>query len=178
MSEARKNRTAKVYIDGANIFYAQKKLGWSLDWKKVSATLRTEWNVIEFRYYTGVKGNDEGMTSFLRYLDHLGFTVVTKPLKIIKIDTAHPLYQQKKYTEIYKSNFDVEMTTDMLLERGTVDDILLFSGDSDFAYAVKKLRDVGKRIFVYSSRRTLSWELKLGASRYSFLENHEKDWRK
>lgn len=25
----------KIYIDGANIFYTQKKLGWSIDWKKI-----------------------------------------------------------------------------------------------------------------------------------------------
>lgn len=24
---------AKVYIDGANMFYTQKKLGWFIDWK-------------------------------------------------------------------------------------------------------------------------------------------------
>ncbi len=25
----------KVYIDGANMFYAQKHLGWNLDWGKI-----------------------------------------------------------------------------------------------------------------------------------------------
>ena len=25
---------SKVYIDGANMFYTQKKLGWFIDWKK------------------------------------------------------------------------------------------------------------------------------------------------
>ena len=25
----------KVYIDGANMFYTQKKLGWFVDWKKM-----------------------------------------------------------------------------------------------------------------------------------------------
>ena len=25
----------KVYVDGANMFYAQKKLGWSFDWVKI-----------------------------------------------------------------------------------------------------------------------------------------------
>jgi len=30
-----KKPKAKTYIDGANIFYTQKKLGWSLDWQKI-----------------------------------------------------------------------------------------------------------------------------------------------
>ncbi len=171
-------RTAKVYIDGANVFYAQKKLAWSLDWKKVVNELKRQWNVIEFRYYTGVKVGDEKMASFLRALDHIGFTVITKHLKVIKIDQAHPLHREHQYTEIYKSNFDVEVTADMLLERGNIDDIILFSGDSDFAYVVKKLKDVGKRVIVFSSRKTLSWELKLMASTYYFLENYQKEWQK
>ncbi len=30
-------KVAKVYIDGANVFYTQKKMGWSLDWLKMKA---------------------------------------------------------------------------------------------------------------------------------------------
>jgi hypothetical protein len=29
-----KKLLAKVYIDGANMFYTQKKLGWFFDWQK------------------------------------------------------------------------------------------------------------------------------------------------
>ena len=60
---------------------------------------------------------------------------------------------------------------DMLLDRTSTEDIILFSGDSDFQHLTRKLQTLGKRVIVYSSRKTLSWELKLAADRYVFLED-------
>ena len=51
-----------------------------------------------------------------------------------------------------------------------------FSGDSDFDYVVKRLKDVGKKIIVYSSKKVLSWELKLAANRYEYLEKRKKEF--
>jgi len=162
---------AKVYIDGANVFYAQKDIGFSIDWIKMKNYLSEKWDILEIRYYVGLKEKDEKMTSYLRYLDAIGITSITKPLKVIKIDNNHPLARLKNFTEIYKCNFDVEMTTDILLDRTNIDEIILFSGDSDFNYLAQKLRNAGKDIMVFSSRKMLSWELKLTTKRYVFLED-------
>ena len=161
----------KIYIDGANIFYTQKKLEWSIDWKKTKDYLREKWDVLEIRYYTGVKPNDEKMASFLRYLDNVGITPITKPIKVIKISDNHPLHRLYEYSKMYKSDCDVEITTDILLERKEVDEIIIFSGDSDFRYLIKKLKDLGKRVIIFSSRKTISWEMKLEASEYIYLED-------
>lgn len=32
----------KIYIDGANMFYTQKRLGWSIDWEKVKKYIEQE----------------------------------------------------------------------------------------------------------------------------------------
>jgi uncharacterized LabA/DUF88 family protein len=45
----------KVYIDGANMFYTQKKLGWSFDWEKIKNLIEKDKEVIEWRYYVGIK---------------------------------------------------------------------------------------------------------------------------
>lgn len=170
-----KKPIAKVYIDGANLFYTQKQLKWFVDWKKLKLYLAKKFNIVEFRYYTGIREDDQKMKSYLRYLDHIGFIPLTKPLKVIKINKNHPLGKLYNYPEIYKSNFDVEMTTDILLDRANIDVVILLSGDSDFQYLVKKLKDLGKEVVVYSSRKTLSWELKLEASKYSYLEDIKKE---
>ena len=162
---------AKVYIDGANMFYTQKKLGWFIDWKKVKDYLKEKWDVLELRYYVGIKEGDEKMPSFLRYLDAIGFSPVTKPLKEIKIDENEPKFKIYPYPQIYKCNFDVEMTTDILLDRTILDEIILFTGDSDLVYLVKKLRDLGKNVIVFSSRKMLAWELKLTVNKYVFSED-------
>ena len=108
--------------------------------------------MIEWKYYVGIKKDDEKILGYLKYLDKIGFDLFTKPLKKIKINSKEI---------IYKANFDVEMTVDILLDKSKYDELIIFSGDSDFQYLVKKLKDVGKKIKVFSSRKTISWELKL-----------------
>lgn len=150
---------AKVYVDGANVFYAQKKLGWSLDWRKVKSFLETDREIIEWRYYVAQKDGDEKMGEYLQYLNSIGFSAFTKSLKKIFVgDGSH------QPDVMYKANFDVEITTDMLLDKAKTNEVILFSGDSDFAYVVKKLRDSGKRVSVFAFRKTLAWELKLAAT--------------
>lgn len=161
----------KIYIDGANMFYVQKKLGWFIDWKKIKDYLQEKWDILEIRYYTGIKPDDEKMASFLRYLDNVGISPVTKPIKIIKISDSHHLKKLYNYSEMYKSNCDVEITADILLERKEFDKIILFSGDSDFQYLIKKLKDLGKKVIILSSRKTISWEIKLESSKYIYLED-------
>ena len=162
---------AKVYIDGANVFYTQKDIGFSIDWEKTRKYLQESYDILEIRYYVGVKQDDEKMASYLRYLDVIHFTVITKPIKIIKIDRNHPMAKLHNYSEIYKCNFDVEMTTDILLDRANLDKIILFSGDSDFNYLIKRLYSLGKKIELFSSRKMLAWELKFSGAKYYFLED-------
>ncbi len=162
---------AKVYIDGSNVFYTQKKLGWSLDWVKIKDYLGKILEVLEYRYYTGIKQNDEKMPKFLKYLDAIGFNPITKPLKKIRVSSEENAYLVSKSGFIYKANFDVEITADVLLNKAGLDEIVLFSGDSDFEYLVKKLKDRGQKTRIIASKSTVSWKLKLAAAEMVFLEN-------
>jgi len=60
---------------------------------------------------------------------------------------------------------------DILLDKAKTDEVIIFSGDSDFQYLCKKLKDIGKKVIIYSSRKTISWELKLEASEVFYLED-------
>ena len=119
----------------------------------------------------GVKDDDEKIQKYLRYLNAVGFNTFTKPLKKIRISDNETLFEIYKTDYIYKANFDVEITTDILLDKARIDEIIIFSGDSDFQYLVRKLKDAGKKVSVYSSRKTISWELKLEASNIFYLED-------
>ncbi|MCL5676023.1 MAG: NYN domain-containing protein [Patescibacteria group bacterium] len=79
----------------------------------------------------------------------------------------------------YKSNCDVEMAIDAVLDVNTFDVLVLFSGDSDFVYLIKVLQNqFQKKVVVYSSRKTIAWELKLTANDYFFLEDFKKKIKK
>lgn len=144
------------------MFYAQKRFGWSLDWNKIKNYIETEKGVSEWRYYVGVKDSDDKMLKYLKYLNTIGFNAITKPLKKIKISGDG---------FIYKANFDVEITADILLEKSKLDEVIIFSGDSDFRYLAKRLKDSGIKTIIFSSRKTISWELKLEASEVFYLED-------
>lgn len=162
---------AKVYIDGSNIFYTQKQIGWSIDWAKAKKILQENYNVLEIRYYTGLKEGDKKMDRYLKYLRTINFTIITKPLKKIKLRNTKNSLKTSKTPFIYKANFDVEIAVDILLDKSKLTKIILFSGDSDFSYLIKKLKKSGKRVIIFSSRKTLSWELKLVASELHYLED-------
>jgi len=157
-----KKLKVKVFIEGSNIYFAQKKMNKWLDWVKVKQYLNKIYHVLEIRYYVGVRKNDPGVQPFLRKLGKIGFVIISKPVKIIVDETGR---------KIEKANFDVEITGDVLKSLGEVNAVVIFSGDSDFDYLVKLVHQQGKQLFVYSSKKTLSWELKLSADRYFLLEN-------
>lgn len=161
-----KKLRAKVYIDGANIFYAQRHMGWFVNWKKAINYLKSKAEILEINYYTGIKNDDEKMKQYLNYLRGLGIKTITKALKIIK---------DKSGRVIYKSNCDIEMAVDILLDADSYELSIIFSGDSDFTYLIKILqKQFQKQIWVLSSRKTISWEIKLAANSYTFLDQLEK----
>ena len=164
----KKKLKANIYIDGANLFYAQKKLGWSIDHKRMIDLYKKKYEVIQSIYYTGVNPQDLKMKKYLRHLDKVNIIPVTKPLKKIKTG--------KNF--ILKSNFDVEMTMDILLERHIYDICILVSGDSDFTALAKKLQDFGKKVHVISTRNMISWELKLSSDIYDFIEDYKDTIKK
>ena len=161
MSEKGKKLRVSVFIDGSNIYFAQKKLGWKLDWNKVRKRLNKEFEVIDFRYYTAVKEGDTAMGKYLAKIRKKGVSIFTKPLKLIQVENGG---------EVYKGNMDVEITGDALLAQNKFEVLVLFSGDSDLTYLVKLLHQFRKKVIVYSSRKTLSWELKMECDQYRFLE--------
>lgn len=149
-----------VFIDGSNIYFAQKKINTWLDWGKVKIYLEKKYDIKAIRYYLAIRKNDEKAQSFIKKLEKIKFTIIKKPLKIITDELGK---------KIEKANFDVEITADIMTSLKKIDAVVLFSGDSDFAYLTKLLNQQQKQMIVYSSKKTLSWELKLSAHRCFFM---------
>ena len=65
------------------------------------------------------------------------------------------------YIEDRKCNFDVEISTDMLIdsERNNAGVFVLWSGDSDFVDPVKKLLEAGRSVVLLATVRRVSREL-------------------
>jgi len=161
---------AKVYIDAANVFFTQKKLGWMIDWFKFKNMIESDFDILEYRYYVALKKNDDRDSSFLKMLSHLQFKLITKPLKKIRehfIDEDGHIAENIKL----KGNFDVEITRDILLDNDMYENLILLSGDSDFAVLKKNWVEKGHKLLLITSRKTMAWELKMVAEKVLFLED-------
>lgn len=161
----------KIFVDGANVFYSQKKMGWSVEWAHFLEWAKDQWEVLNLKYYAAVKQDDPKMASFLRYLNSIGIETFTKPLKEVQITPDHPLAQEYGHSVMYKANFDVEITADLLMENAPVEYIVLISGDSDFSYLIQKVQYSGKPVIVIASKQTLAFELKINAAEVIYFED-------
>jgi len=139
-----------IVIDWANLFYAQKSLKAHIDVKKFITWLRTYRRIIDIRIYLGYNHEREKERSLVHLLRSLGCTVIAKPIKLLR---KNGLVVAKK------GNVDVELALDTWDRQNRFRTLFLFSGDSDFATLLKRLRRNHKRCVIASARTHTSKEL-------------------
>jgi len=148
-----------VFVDGANLYYTQRDhLGWRVDPKRLLEWVEERGTVSDALYYLGGEEAPDGTyASFLRALPHLGYSLVTKPVKT----QIGPNGEVKK-----KANLDVEIVLDMFTMLDAFDMAVLVSGDGDFRRPLDLLRTRGKRFLVISTEGVVARELREIAGRH------------
>lgn len=147
-----------LFIDGANVFYAQQNNDFWIDWTKLIEYLEkeNEGKIIQAFYYIGRhKTQMEQADKYLKFLQNIGFTVRQKDLKhFVDPETS------KRSS---KANLDIEIVFDMMNTIAHYDTAVLFSGDGDFVRMVEWVREKGKEIFIYAETRSIAQELRNAA---------------
>ena len=140
-----------IFIEAANVFYSQKTMGWSFDFRRfypffvlmceefVGASF---YFALWFEMGNKKRKNEEKLISMLK---REGFRVVVK--------------DSKRVGSNVKANCDVELTIDAVALANSYDTFVLFSGDGDFTPLCKYLKRQGKRTVVSSYRGHISSEL-------------------
>jgi uncharacterized LabA/DUF88 family protein len=170
-----------VFIDASNLWEAQKAKGRFFDYEKLRRYLKEKFDsgTIEIFYYSAYPADGTRNYSldrrhkFFTFLKKgLGFVVRKKELKRIHIaSTEGELIEEK-------GNMDVEMTIDALYHIQKYDTAVFFTGDSDFIALVKHLRSAGKKVYIFSSKNNISYELRIGGDDYFDVLEIENDiWR-
>ena len=164
-------KNVSVFLDLSNIncaFGIIKKMrtisaSTKIDFAKFVSVIVGEDTVISRSAYIGIPPHTDHRT-FIDYFKNNSFTIVTKPCKIIRLDDG---------SEKWKANFDVEITWDISshIQKYLHDEIILFSGDSDFAYLVDKLHNKHINTTIVSSEKTISTELRNKADRVVLLDD-------
>lgn len=162
--------TVYIFIDASNLWAAQKVKGKFFDFEKLKKFLKKKYNAksIEIFYYTAYPANGtrdydlNGRHKFFTYLKKgLGIFVIKKELKRIQIRSNEGDLIEEK------GNMDVEMTIDAIHNKNNYSIAVLFSGDSDFLALVTYLKNINKKVYVYSSKNNVSEEMRTGSDGYT-----------
>ena len=148
-----------VFVDGANLFYAQGEMGWVVGLRQLLEYIDGKYGVVEDAYYYIGKGTppEEKQQKFLNSISYSGYTLITKTLKTIRDDDG--IVKQK-------ANLDIEIVLDMFNTIDNYDLAVLVSGDGDFDRALQLLRARGKRFIVMSTDAYIARELRNTAGRH------------
>jgi uncharacterized LabA/DUF88 family protein len=147
-----KGKRAALFIDGANLFFTQRHLGWPIDFSRLISFFSSRYASLKAYYY--VPASDpvpEESASFTRLLTSLGFRVTSKPVKKI--------HNRETGEVIMKGNLDVELAVDAMSNADEFDVFILFSGDSDFLPLLRALKGMHKDVIVYSTQGLSAREL-------------------
>ncbi|TLU82035.1 MAG: NYN domain-containing protein [Chlorobium sp.] len=151
-TEEEKKKQAAIFIDGANLFFTQRHLGWQIDFSRLMAYFLSAYASVQANYYVPASEPvSEENAAFTRVLKAHGFRITSKPVKkIVNKETGDV---------VMKGNLDVELVVDALCAVDNYDTFILFSGDSDFIPLLRALKEKGKEVIVYSTQGLSAREL-------------------
>lgn len=140
-----------LFVDAANMFYAQRDNKWHMDYKRVYEYFSKDKDVFDAYYFTGTPSFEKAdkiqeYRKFKRSLIYVGYTVIDKEIKIMKNGQR-------------KCNLDVEITLHMTASVNNYDIFYFMSGDSDFAPLIKYLRENGKQVVCIARKQSTSLEM-------------------
>jgi uncharacterized LabA/DUF88 family protein len=161
-------RKTALFIDGPNLHFTAKALGFDIDFKRLLAEFASRGTLVRAYYYTTIF-EDSGYSTIRPLTDWLsynGFTVVTKSAKE---------HNDGEGRRAFKRNIGVELSVDAIEITKHVDQIVLFSGDGDFRRLVEAIQRGGRRVMVVSSLSTrapmIADELRRQADEFLELDN-------
>src|SRR5947207_2990436 len=133
-----KTEKIALFIDGANLYATAKSLGFDIDYKRLLREFHSRGYLLRAFYYTAVIEDQEysSIRPLIDWLDYNGYTVVTKATKEFVDQTG-----RRKV----KGNMDIELAVDAMELAGTIDHMVLFSGDGDFRSLVDAVHLRGDR---------------------------------
>ncbi len=175
-------KPAYAFIDASNLFYGgEKSLGWKIDYRKLIKYIKRKYLVKKVFYYGGVeldgfpysildkkpidlhklinylklKNEDEvkaiARIKFYLKLAEFGYLLRLKPVKI---------FHESDGRISKKANCDVDMTFDLMRYLNEYSEVLILSGDGDFAIVLKYLMQLGKKVTVLARGERTAREIR------------------
>lgn len=78
------DKSTNIYIDFANVFRWQEKLGWHIDLKRLKQLLDSFDTIGKVKFYQGKLIGDIYSEHFIKEVEQYGYTVISKPVKVMR----------------------------------------------------------------------------------------------
>ena len=185
--EARSPRPQQLAlaVDGHSMYYAQQKLGWFFDPRRLLALANGQpgLELGSAFWYSGLKDSTD-QRSFRDALTSLGYTVRTRFLRELPGVSDEPRNGEPRAAEpraaepraaeprapeprhYVRANLDVEIAIDLLSVAPRTDEVWLLSGSRDLDRLVEVLRARGVRITLITTEGMVARELRNAADRF------------
>jgi uncharacterized LabA/DUF88 family protein len=154
-----------------------KVLKFALDHEKLFSYLKDKWKCEKIFFYPGIQHGDDARGELFTKLTELGAVVRPKYFFVYKnSDKFVNINCPKCNTEIthkvdtghtWKCNCDVEMTMDILNNSQAGDEVMIFSGDGDFAFLIEHLVEKGVKVYLVSSAKKIKFGPRYATSRFA-----------
>lgn len=153
-----------AFIDGENLYKSFKAMGYkNVDYMKFYWWLRNKKKVTKVFLYVGLVDGDQQRENKYNGLRKLGYDMKIKPVqvyggKVIEVPCSCPkcgneFINEHQMSDRSKANCDAELTVDVTRTcmDGDCDEVIVFSGDGDFAYLYEfVVAELKKKVQVFS----------------------------
>lgn len=136
-----------AFIDGNNLHWGIKSMGWKLDYKRFRIYLKDKYKVTKAFFFIGYKPGNERL---YRKLQEDGYICIFKPIMEVKIG---------KRTKI-KGNVDALMVLHIMIEFPNYEKAVIVSGDGDFYSVIEYLVQKNKLLKIIVPNERYSTLLK------------------
>jgi uncharacterized LabA/DUF88 family protein len=138
------NTKIALFIDGANLYATTRALGFEIDYRRLLREFQSRGYLIRACYYTLMMEDNEfsSIRPLIDWLDYNGYHVVRK--------SAREFIDAQGRRRV-KGDISIDFTIDALEMADHVDEIVLFTGDGDYAPLVDALKRKGVRVLVAST---------------------------
>ena len=142
-----------VFVDVQNMFYAAKdRFGRRVDYiKLLDLIVGPRYLMVAYAYVVQIP--EINQSSFLSLLEHNGYTIKSKDLRLRGDGSA-------------KGDWDVGIAVDVVSMLGSLDVVILASGDGDFCPLAELIKQQDKRVEVVAFEHNTSMDLQQIADQF------------
>lgn len=152
--EGLKNKRVGVFVDDSNLYHAQQRCNWKIDFSKFKEFLAKSCRLEFVNYYIAIPAKSDAAFRLTQ-------NFIAKLKDFVSIKAKDLKYTPVGGKFVKKADVDVEIVLDVVRAVDQLDTVIILSGDSDLLELKNfVVKDKNKEIIFWAYEKNMAWELK------------------